>query len=97
MHIADKPHQEKIARTINLADNLDFINDADLTSLTAAKAAVDTNAASKHIADRQHVPNIHRALEMAADVDSASVTGEDIDDIRDALPAVDGHTGRLLH
>lgn len=96
VHIADV-HQQKIARTINLADNLDFINDGDLTSESAALAAVDTQAALKHVADRQHVPQIKRAIEMVADIDSATVTGSDITDMTDALPDVDGHTGRLLH
>lgn len=96
-HISDVPHQQKVARMTNLADNLDLINDADLTSLTAAKNAVDTQAALKHITDRQHVPQVKRALEMASDVSASSVTGSSIQAIRDALPAVNGQTGRLLH
>lgn len=96
-HIADVPHQQKIARTINLADNLDLINDGDLTSESAALAAVDTQAAKKHISDRMHVPQVKRAIEMVADVLAGSVTGSDITDMTDALPDVGGKTGRLLH
>ena len=97
VHIADVPHQQKVARNINLAEDIGLLADADLTSEAAALAAVDTRAATKHVSDRHHVPNVRRAIEMAADVDAASVTGSDIDDIRDALPDVDDQTGRVLH
>jgi hypothetical protein len=96
-HIGDSPHQAKVARQLNLADNLDLINDADLTSLTAAKAAVDTQAALKHVSDRHHAPNVKRGLEMASDINAATVTGSSIASARALLPAVSGQTGRILH
>ncbi len=96
-HIADLPHQQKVARQLNLSDELDLINDADLTTTTAALAAIDTQAALKHVADRCHVPSAKRGIEMMAAIDATTTTGSSIAAARALLPAVDGHTGRILN
>lgn len=97
MHIADVPHQQKLARTANLIEDLGFAVDADASNETELLAAIETKGALKHISDRQHIPQMKRAVELIQDISASSVTGDDLTDMTDALPDVGGANGRFLH
>ena len=96
-HIADVPHQQKVARTINLMEDLGFAVDADSTTEGELLTAIETKGALKHISDRQHIPQLKRAVEMVGDIAPSAFGADDITDLTDALPAVNDQTGRLLH
>jgi hypothetical protein len=55
--------------------------DADLSSLTAAKAAVDADVANLHISQRMYGARVKASLDKASNYQAGYVTGTDADAI----------------
>lgn len=66
---------------IKLGINLGLLVDGDVTSVTAAKAAVDADAALLHVAERYFANRVKASIDMADNFQSGWSTGSDADAI----------------
>jgi hypothetical protein len=97
-HIADTEVARRAAMNVKLADDLNLVNDADLTSLANAKAVVDTAEGNLHIADRLYATQTKRAFDVAVAVtgNSSLFSGSALSTVYDALPAHNDHHARMI-
>lgn len=87
-HESNLPLLRSIESTVREGVQSGFVVSADLTSEAAAKAAVDTNQATRHVSVRNLAIPTKQALGLAPDVtgDATVVTGSDVTDIYDLCP-----------
>lgn len=84
------------SQTILLAQQLGYLVDANLTSLAAAKAAIDAKALTVPTRENIYADQFKRALDLAVAYGGASVvTGSSLATLYAALPDNGGNTARL--
>lgn len=96
--ITDTETARRASMCILLADSLNLINDSDLTSTAAAKAAVDAAEALLPISDRLYAIHVKRAIDVALAVtgDSTLFSGSSLATVYAALPANNGNHARMI-
>ena len=78
-HIAEEPITAGTKGGLLLGDKVNILADADLTTLAAAKTAVDTASANLHVAERTFAPRVKASLDMVGNYDSTYIAGGDVD------------------
>ena len=92
----DYPTAQLAAQTILLAADLGLIVDGDLTSLAAAKAAVDAAQADKQIGTQIFADQVKIALDLCVAYGGAAVaTSSSLATLYAALPDTNGNTARM--
>lgn len=96
--IADTETARRASMCILLADSLNLINDADLTSADAAKAAVDAAEALLPITDRLYAVHVKRAIDVAIATtgNSSLFSGSSLATVYAALPDNNGKHARMI-
>lgn len=80
-HVSDIPLAMSVESTIRQAAGESAIADGDLTSQTAAKAALDITRAAAHVSAKPRYFGFKDAIDKAAALSAASVTGSSLNDI----------------
>jgi len=78
-HISEEPLKAVIKGGLLFGDDTDYLADGDLTSLAAAKAAVDTDNDAGHVSQRTWGNRIKGSLDLIDNFDSTYLTGSDVD------------------
>ena len=85
-HTAEKMIRAKLIGGIYFGEAQGILVDGDLTSLSAAKAAVEADAAKLHVSTRMYAPRVIASLDVADNYVSGYTSGSDVSDIDAALP-----------
>lgn len=87
-HVAERNRVMKIIGGINFGIQRGILVDADLTSATAAKAAVDADVAVMHVSERLAGVRTKAAIDMADSISTNYTTSSDADLVYSADDAV---------
>ena len=86
-HVAERNIKRKTAGGFRFGENQGILVDADLSSATAAKAAVDTDVAKLHVSERRFGNGVKKAIDQADNYLSGATTGTDVSNVYDLAPA----------
>lgn len=78
-HVSEAPVLAAVVGGLLFGMDESLLEDGDLTSLSAAKAAVDTDNAKLHVSERRFGPRVKASLDEVGNYDSTYVTGSDVD------------------
>lgn len=85
IHVSNLPLAGSIESTIRQAETAGLIVDANLTSATAAKAAIDTAAGKINVSQRTLAIGAKKAVDLADTYVSGWSAGEDVSDLYDGV------------
>jgi hypothetical protein len=94
-HVSEQPFMQGLVGGLRLGEDRGVLSDADLSSLAAAKTAVDADVAKLHTSERMIGPKVKASLEKADQFLSSYTSGTDVSDY-DVLPANVQYRGRTL-
>lgn len=93
VHVAEQNIRAGVVGGVRHGSDMGVLVDGDLTSLAAAKSAVDTDVAKLHTAERLTGIRTKAALDLAADfTQTDAVTASSVSNITGSLPS--GARGR---
>jgi hypothetical protein len=78
-HISEQPLLAQVKGGLMYGDDQDILADANLTTIDAAKAAVDAAVLAKHVSERQSAARVKGSLDLIGNFDSTYGTGGDVD------------------
>lgn len=90
-HSSEAPERACVKGGLLFGDEQGILDDADLSSLSAAKTAVDTDVAKLHVSQRLFGVRVKASLDRINDYDSTYLTGTDVD--KATMLAISGSRG----
>lgn len=95
-HVSETVQMQKLVGGLRLGEDTGVLVDADLSSLSAAKTAVDADCAKRHVSERAQIAaRVKASLDISDQFLTNYTTGGDVSDY-DALPDYVEHRGQFL-